>query len=137
MTDQSGSSRDRLEGALDKGKGNLEQAWGDATGDDQPALRPLPPPAPTQSQIAETSLARPAVSRAQMASWAIIGSTSWVQKGQRRVPARRSSGFGISSAAAAGDEVEGHIGRWGANPEDQPGEGEPEVDGHIRGRGGN
>ena len=34
MTDQS-SSRDRLEGTLDKGKGNLKQAWGDATGDDQ------------------------------------------------------------------------------------------------------
>lgn len=34
MTDRS-STRDRLEGTIDEGKGNLKQAWGDATGDDQ------------------------------------------------------------------------------------------------------
>lgn len=34
MTDHS-STRDRLDGTIDEGKGNLKQAWGDATGDDQ------------------------------------------------------------------------------------------------------
>ena len=34
MTDRS-SSRDRLKGGVDKAKGNVKQAWGDATGDDQ------------------------------------------------------------------------------------------------------
>ena len=34
MTDRS-SSRDRLEGTVDEAKGNVKQAWGDATGDDQ------------------------------------------------------------------------------------------------------
>jgi uncharacterized protein YjbJ (UPF0337 family) len=32
MTDRS-STQDRLEGNIDEGKGNLKQAWGDATGD--------------------------------------------------------------------------------------------------------
>ena len=34
MTDRS-STRDRLEGSLDETKGNLKQAWGEATGDEQ------------------------------------------------------------------------------------------------------
>jgi uncharacterized protein YjbJ (UPF0337 family) len=34
MTDRS-STRDRLEGTIDEGKGKLKQAWGDATGDPQ------------------------------------------------------------------------------------------------------
>jgi uncharacterized protein YjbJ (UPF0337 family) len=34
MTDRS-STGDRLEGGFDKAKGNVKQAWGDGTGDDQ------------------------------------------------------------------------------------------------------
>jgi uncharacterized protein YjbJ (UPF0337 family) len=34
MTDRS-SSRDRLEGGVDKAKGNVKQAWGEATDDDR------------------------------------------------------------------------------------------------------
>ncbi len=34
MTDQS-STRDRLEGTVDEAKGNVKQAWGDATGDNR------------------------------------------------------------------------------------------------------
>jgi uncharacterized protein YjbJ (UPF0337 family) len=34
MTDRS-STADRLEGGVDKAKGHVKQAWGDATGDDQ------------------------------------------------------------------------------------------------------